>query len=81
MKNLKLSAAVVLVILAIVLIMQNLEPVETKLLFVTMVMPRAALLAVTMLIGMVTGILLSLAFSGKFAKKSNKSQSKSVAED
>ena len=80
-KKLRLSAAVVLAILAIVLIMQNLEPVETKLLFVTMVMPRAALLAVTMLIGIATGILISLGFSGKYAKKNNKSQPQSVSED
>lgn len=81
MTKLKISAAVVLAILAIVIIIQNIEPVETKLLFVTIVMPRAALLAIAMLIGMATGILLSLGFSGKRAKTSNKSQSKSVVEN
>ena len=74
MKNLRLYVAIALAVLAIVLILQNLEPVETRLLFVTMVMPRAALLAVTMLIGIATGVLLSLGYTRKSAKKDNKPQ-------
>jgi len=80
MNKLKLYAALILAILVIVLIIQNIEPVETKLLFVTIVMPRAALLAIVMLIGMATGILLSMGLFSK-NKKKNKSQPKSIAED
>ena len=39
----------------IVLIAQNTEPVETQLVFVTVTMPRAALLLVTLLVGVVFG--------------------------
>ena len=48
---------------------QNTQPVETKLLFVTLTMPRAALLSLTMLIGIAVGILVALGLSGRKPKK------------
>jgi len=72
MAKLKLSVAFLLAILVIILILQNTAPVETKLLFITLTMPRAALLAITMLIGIAIGILISLSLSGKWAKKNKK---------
>jgi len=67
----KLIAAFVLAVLAIILVLQNTETVDTKFLFVTVTMPRAALLALTMLIGIAVGILGSLALTGKWEKKPN----------
>ena len=51
----KLIAALVIVSLVLIVVLQNTQPVETKILFVTLTMPRAALLAITMLIGIGVG--------------------------
>ena len=55
----KLIAAVVLVLLAAVVVLQNTEPVETKILFINITMPRAALLFVNLVIGFVVGFLVA----------------------
>ena len=60
MAKLKLVALLVLVLLAIVLVMQNTQAVETRLLFATVTMPRAALLGLTLLIGFACGILVAI---------------------
>ncbi|MHC5002376.1 MAG: LapA family protein [Planctomycetota bacterium] len=57
MTALRLIAAVVIAVLAIVVIAQNTETVETHLLFVTISMPRAILLISTLAIGFVLGLL------------------------
>ena len=61
----KLIAAVVLIGLVLVVILQNTQPVETRFLFVSVTMPRAALLGLTMLIGVAVGILVALSLSGR----------------
>ena len=48
-----------LVALAIIVILQNTQAVETKILFVTVTMPRALLLMVTFLVGLAMGFILS----------------------
>ena len=58
--KLKLVALLVLAVLAIVLIFQNTKAVVTRLLFVTVSMPLAALLALTLLIGFTGGVLVAL---------------------
>jgi putative membrane protein len=70
MVKLKLSAALAMILIVLIVVFQNTELVETKLLFVTVTMPRAALLAITMLIGVAAGILVALGLSKKFPKKS-----------
>lgn len=57
MQNMKTIVLVILAIVAVVLMIQNTEQVETKILFITIAMPRALLLLVTLLIGVVIGIL------------------------
>jgi len=69
MVKFKLITALVLIVLVIIVVLQNTQPVETKFLFVTMTMPRAALLAITMLVGVAVGILVALGLSGKKFKK------------
>jgi uncharacterized integral membrane protein len=59
MKNLKVIAAVVVGILIVVVTLQNTQEVDTRLLFVTISMPRAVLLIVTLIIGFVIGLLVS----------------------
>ena len=66
----KLIAALCLAVLVIIVVLQNTQTVDTKFLFVTVSMPRAALLSITMLIGIATGILLSLALTAKRKKHS-----------
>jgi uncharacterized integral membrane protein len=60
MMKAKLILALAMVALCLVLIFQNMQQVETKILFITVTMPRAGLLAITMLIGVAVGILIAL---------------------
>ena len=69
MVKLKVSLAVVLILLVLIVIFQNRAPVETKFLFASITMPRAALLTVTLLIGIAVGMLLSLGLVKKNHKK------------
>jgi len=69
MVKLKLFAALVLIVLVLIVVFQNTEPVETRLLFITVTMPRAALLAIAMLIGVAAGILVSLSLAKRMPKK------------
>ena len=61
----RLISALVLVVVILIVIFQNSAPVETRLLFLTITMPRAALLGITMLIGVAIGILGALGMSRK----------------
>ena len=72
MKKFKLISAGILIVLVLIVVVQNREPVETKLLFMTITMPRAALLALTALLGVLAGGLLSMGMA-----KRNKKQEES----
>jgi len=65
----KLVAAAIAAILAIIVAAQNTQAVETKLLLVTVTMPRAVLLFVTLALGFVIGVLAAGRISGKPAPK------------
>ena len=69
MVKIKLIASLILVTTALIIIFQNTQVVETKFLFMTVSMPRAALLGISMLIGVFIGILLSLSLSRKNSPK------------
>ncbi len=60
MKNAKHIGAIILSILAIIVIVQNTDTVETHILWITISMPRAVLLALTFAIGVLSGILYSM---------------------
>ena len=60
MSKFKLIILLVLVVGTIVLVLQNTQRVETQLFFVTVIMPLAALIALTTLIGFAAGILVAL---------------------
>ena len=68
MLKLKLISALILAILSIIWVLQNTESVQTKFLFVTVTMPQAVLLGITILVGVAVGILLALGLSGKWFK-------------
>ncbi|WP_372797840.1 LapA family protein [Pontiella sp.] len=59
MVKLKISVALALILLVLIVVFQNREAVETRFLFITFTMPRAALLAITFLVGAAAGLLLS----------------------
>lgn len=60
MQRIKIIAAAALTILLLVVIAQNAEPVETRLLFATVTMPGAALLAIAGIVGFAIGLLTAL---------------------
>ena len=65
MNHFKMISIAVLSILGVIIILQNTEPVETRLLFLSIIMPRAILLMGTTLIGFALGILVSFFFQRK----------------
>ena len=60
MTRTKLVITAVLALLVLIVILQNTTPVETKVLFFTLTMPRAVLLIGTTLIGFLLGVLVAL---------------------
>jgi len=57
MKNWKLWAAVVLAVFVVIVVLQNTDTVTTRILWVSVAMPRVLLLLTTLLVGVVIGIL------------------------
>jgi putative membrane protein len=64
MQRFKLISTAILVLLGVIIILQNTEAVETRILFFSITMPRAILLMGTVCIGFALGILVSF-----FAKR------------
>lgn len=60
MQRFKIIVVAVLTIVLLIVVAQNTEPVETRLLFATVTMPRAALLVITGMIGFAIGLLTAL---------------------
>lgn len=71
-RKLKLIAMLGLVVLAIIWILQNRDPVQTRFLFVSVIMPQSALLAITLLAGIAAGILIALEQTKLWNKKNPK---------
>jgi len=69
MSKVKIVAAVVVGMLVLIVVLQNTTMVETKILFVSVEMPRAVLLFGTLLIGFALGVL----FAGRLTRKSKQS--------
>ena len=65
MNRFKMISIAILTIVGVIIILQNTEQVETKLLFLSITMPRAILLIGTTLIGFAIGILVSFFFQRK----------------
>ena len=54
----RLIMVALVAVLSLILVLQNTETVETKVFFDTVAMPRAVLLAITFLLGVVVGLLI-----------------------
>ncbi|HAV61817.1 MAG TPA: DUF1049 domain-containing protein [Verrucomicrobiales bacterium] len=65
MNKLKLISAAVIALLGIIIIVQNQAPVETKILFLTVTMPRFILLLITAMLGFAVGLLTAFGFKWK----------------
>ena len=61
----KLIGALMAILLIVIVILQNTQPVATRLLFITITMPNAVLVGLSLLVGVAAGILVALTFSGK----------------
>ena len=62
MRKVKLTAIIVVSVLAIVILLQNTEPVEASILLVTVPMSRALLMMLMFVLGFVIGILVATYF-------------------
>lgn len=65
MKRIKLIGALTAVVLGLIVILQNTQPVETRFLFLKITMPNAILIGLALLVGVAIGILVSLIMSAK----------------
>ena len=57
MKKAKIIAVVVVALLILIVMLQNTASVDTKLLFVTVTMPRVVLLTATLVVGFCVGLI------------------------
>jgi uncharacterized integral membrane protein len=71
MKKIKTIAIAVVLLLVLIVILQNTESVETKLLFVKITMPRAFLLMLTFLFGFIAGLLATIRLGSKTDENSD----------
>ena len=69
MKKFKIITIAAVSILVLIVILQNTQSVETKLLFVKITMPRAFLLMLTFLFGFIAGLLATLRLGSKATQK------------
>ena len=65
MRKVKLIAIVIIAILTIIILVQNTEPVQARVLFWTVPMSRALLMMLTFVLGFVIGILVPTYFLRK----------------
>ena len=73
MNRIKLFTALLLSVVMLVVVLQNTEAVETRILFASITMPRALLIAVAFLAGTIAGLLLAAHF-GRRASKNRESR-------
>jgi len=69
MNRIKHVAVIAAIVLGLVVILQNMQSVETRFLFFEFTMPNAVLLALTLLVGFVIGYLLALIRSSQRSEK------------
>ena len=55
----KIAALIAAVLVILILVLQNTEPVATRLLFMTVTMPRALLLVITSALGFAGGVIVA----------------------
>ncbi len=71
MRKIRLIVALVVTALIVIVILQNLQSVETRILFITIAMPRALLLLVVLLVGFALGVVSAERITGREKKKTH----------
>jgi uncharacterized integral membrane protein len=74
MKNIKHILVLIISVLILIIIFQNLQYVETRILFLTITLPRSVLLFIMAAIGFLLGIMTSFLFKRKKKSKSPSSE-------
>jgi uncharacterized integral membrane protein len=72
MDKAKLIIALLIAIVTVIVVLQNTEAVETRLLFVTVTMPRVLMLFLMLVIGFILGIITALSRTRKNKTASSK---------
>jgi len=75
MHKLKIIGALTGIILSVIVILQNTQPVTSRILFFSVTMPSAVLTGLALLVGLAAGLLLALPLSS--GRDTRKSASKS----
>lgn len=65
MKKTKTIFIIVLALLVLIVILQNTQSIETKLLFLTITMPKALLIIVSLLVGFALGVIVASLLKAK----------------
>jgi uncharacterized integral membrane protein len=65
MKKVTLIIILIVAVLGIIVVLQNTQAVDTRILFITVTMPRAVLLFVATMFGFAVGVLVSIALLRK----------------
>lgn len=69
MNRAKLIVAATLALLVLIVVLQNTQAVETKVLFLSFTLPRAVLLTAATLVGFILGVLTSFRGGSKATKR------------
>jgi uncharacterized integral membrane protein len=69
MKKFKIIVIAIVLLLSLIVILQNMNPVNTNLIFWEFSLPRAFLLFLTFSLGFIAGLLAAIRFEGKSEKK------------
>ena len=69
MKRFRLIMVAIVSLLILIVVLQNTQSVETKVLFATITMPRALLLLITFLAGGITGLVVAIQMRGRQSAK------------
>ena len=69
MKKFKIIVMAIVILLSLIVILQNMQPVEMKFIFWMRTLPGAFLLFLTFLFGFIAGLLAALRFERKSEKK------------
>ena len=69
MKKFKIIVITIVLLLSLIVILQNMQPVETKFIFWMFTLPGAFLLFLTFVLGFIAGLLMAIRFEGKSEKK------------
>lgn len=72
MKKAKIIVIIIVLLLAVIVFLQNTKAVETKLLFMTITMPRVLLLMLTFILGFIGGLIIASYILRKPSKSASK---------